>query len=343
VNHISEKGFRRIAVEEAFMIPEQLDAIRRRIESGIDDPDLDMWRVLIGDPRQVLVSRLLDVAEERRRWMDDLDVDLFILSLTTPGPQMFNADEGAGLASLANDRLAEIIAADPSRYAGLASLAPQDPAGAVREMERAIRDLKLCGVIVNSHTHGEYLDEVKYWPILEAAESLDVAIYIHPRAPSPAMAGPFRIYNMDNALWGYQADTGLHAMRMISSGLFDRFPKLKIVLGHLGEGIPFWLWRIDYMHRQNPARPKLKKKPSEYFLDNFTVTTSGMNWMPTLDFCLSVLGPDRIMFAIDYPYQRPAIAVKFLDDAPIAEDVKRKIYQDNAERVFRLAKSENAH
>lgn len=317
------------------MIPEQLEAIRRRLKSGIDDPDLDMWRVLEADPKQVLISRLLD-ADERRRWMDELGVDLFILSLTTPGAQMFDAEEGTALAALANDRLAETIASDPKRYAGLASLAPQDPARAVREMERAISQLGFCGVIINSHTHGEYLDETKYWPILEAAEALDAPIYIHPRAPSQAMAGPFRVYNMDNALWGYQADTGLHAMRMISSGLFDRFPRLKIVLGHLGEGIPFWLWRIDYMHRQNPGRPKLAKMPSQYFLDNFTVTTSGMNWMPALDFCLSVLGPDRIMFAIDYPYQRPAIAVRFLDEAPLSDDVKRKIFQDNAERIFKL-------
>lgn len=319
------------------MIPEQLDAIRRYLKSGIDDPDLDMWRVLETDPKKVLISRLLD-ADERRRWMDELGVDLFILSLTTPGAQMFDADEGTALAALANDRLAETIASDPRRYAGLASLAPQDPARAVQEMERAINRLGFCGVVINSHTHGEYLDEKKYWPILEAAEALDAPIYIHPRAPSRAMAGPFRVYNMDNALWGYQADTGLHAMRMISSGLFDRFPRLKIVLGHLGEGIPFWLWRIDYMHRQNPARPKLAKMPSQYFLDNFTVTTSGMNWMPALDFCLSVLGPERIMFAIDYPYQRPAIAVRFLDEAPLTDDVKRQIFQDNAERIFKLGR-----
>lgn len=319
------------------MIPEQLDAIRRYLKSGIDDPDLDMWRVLETDPKKVLISRLLD-ADERRRWMDELGVDLFILSLTTPGAQMFDADEGTALAALANDRLAETIASDPRRYAGLASLAPQDPARAVQEMERAINRLGFCGVVINSHTHGEYLDEKKYWPILEAAEALDAPIYIHPRAPSRAMAGPFRVYNMDNALWGYQADTGLHAMRMISSGLFDRFPRLKIVLGHLGEGIPFWLWRIDYMHRQNPARPKLAKLPSQYFLDNFTVTTSGMNWMPALDFCLSVLGPERIMFAIDYPYQRPAIAVRFLDEAPLTDDVKRQIFQDNAERIFKLGR-----
>lgn len=319
------------------MIPEQLDAIRRYLKSGIDDPDLDMWRVLETDPKKVLISRLLD-ADERRRWMDELGVDLFILSLTTPGAQMFDADEGTALAALANDRLAETIASDPRRYAGLASLAPQDPARAVQEMERAINRLGFCGVVINSHTHGEYLDEKKYWPILEAAEALDAPIYIHPRAPSRAMAGPFRVYNMDNALWGYQADTGLHAVRMISSGLFDRFPRLKIVLGHLGEGIPFWLWRIDYMHRQNPARPKLAKLPSQYFLDNFTVTTSGMNWMPALDFCLSVLGPERIMFAIDYPYQRPAIAVRFLDEAPLTDDVKRQIFQDNAERIFKLGR-----
>lgn len=330
------RPFRRIATEEAFMIPEQLEAIKDFVASGLDDPDIDMWKVLLSKEAEVRISQLLDSRGDRLKKMDEYGVDVFILSLTSPGVQMLAADRARPLAALANDRLAEMVRAHPTRYAGLATIAPQDPAWSTTEMERAIKSLGLNGFIINSHTDGGYLDEERFWPILEAAEALDAPIYIHPRAPSKAMAAPYRVYHLENALWGYQAETGLHAIRMISSGLFDRFPKLRIVLGHMGEGIPYWLWRIDYMHKQNPMRPQLKRLPSEYFKENFYVTTSGMNWNPTLEFCLSVLGADRIMFAIDYPYQRPAGAVSFMDSAPISEADRRKIYFENAERVFRL-------
>jgi predicted TIM-barrel fold metal-dependent hydrolase len=333
----STPRIRRIATEEAFMIPEQLGALKEFVASGGDDPDVDMWKVLLSKDAEVRISQLLDSRGDRIRKMDEYGVDVFVLSLTSPGVQMLPADRAAALARLANDYLAETVRSHPGRYAGLATIAPQDPAWSVKEMERAIRQLGLNGFVINSHTNGEYLDDPKFWPILEAAEALDAPIYLHPRAPSKAMAQPYRIYNLENALWGYQAETGLHAIRMISSGLFDRFPNLKIVLGHMGEGIPFWLWRIDYMHSQNPMRPKVRKLPSEYFRDSFYITTSGMNWNPTLEFCMSVLGPDKIMFAIDYPYQRPAAAVAFMNNAPISLEDKQKIFATTAERVFKIA------
>jgi predicted TIM-barrel fold metal-dependent hydrolase len=216
-------------------------------------------------------------------------------------------------------------------------------------MDRAINTLKLNGVIVNSHTNGEYLDETKYWPILEAAAALEAPIYIHPRAPALAMVQPYRQYNLETAIWGYQAETALHGIRLIMSGVFDRFPKLKIVLGHMGEGIPYWLYRVDFMHgagarlgavsateRESP-RPALKQRPSDYFKQNFMITTSGMNWEPVLQFCLQTLGADNIMWAIDYPYQSSTDAVPFMNAASIPDDVKARIFHRNAERVFRIA------
>ena len=168
---------------------------------------------------------LLDTEGQRLREMDELGVDMQLLSLTAPGVQMFDADTATELAALANDRLAQICAARPTRFAGLAAFAPQSPRRAAREMERAIRTLKLNGFILNSHTHGEYLDDPKYWPILEAAEGLDACIYIHPRAASEGLKGPLQDYGMDSAMWGYGVEVGTHVVRMMAAGVFDHFPK----------------------------------------------------------------------------------------------------------------------
>jgi len=334
----AKKSYRRIATEEAFAIPEQMDAMRAIVANNKNyDPDLFLWdRTLAGG---TLCSRLLDVDDERLRIMDHDGVALHLLSLTSTGVQMLDADKGTALATLANDRLAETIRRHPGRYAGLATVAPQDPVRAVREIERAIHTLKLNGVIINSHTNGEYLSEPKYWPILEAVAALNVPLYIHPRAPGPAMAAAYRADHLEHAIWGYQAETGLHALRLIVSGVFDRIPNLKIILGHMGEALPYWLYRIDDRHhraRNNQYRPSLKQRPSDYFKQNFKITTSGMNWHPVLQFCLAVLGPDNIMFAIDYPYQDSDEAVEFMNAAPISEEDKEKIFHGNAERVFHI-------
>ena len=254
--------------------------------------------------------------------------------------QVFDADTATELAYEANNVLAEAVRSHPARFAGLASFAPHSPKRAAKEIERAIRELKLHGFVVNSHTYGEYMDDPKFWPIFEAAEALDAAIYIHPRAPSEAMANPFRAYGMDSAMWGYGVETGTHAIRLIMNGVFEEFPKLKIVLGHMGEGIPFWLWRIDYMHgamTRAGATKKLPLKPSEYFIRNFAITTSGVESHEALQYSINVLGVKNVMWAIDYPYQPTTPAVKFMDTAPIPDEQKELIYHGNAERIFHIS------
>jgi 5-carboxyvanillate decarboxylase len=343
------QSYRRIATEEAWATREQMEEMRKIAASTSAEPDLVLWRVLLGDsePSQTAMRRLFDLGEERLSIMDEHNVAMHLLLLTSPGLQMLDAETGTALATVANDRLAEAVRAHPTRYAGLAAIAPQDPWSAVREIERAMTKLKLNGIVINSHTNGEYLDELKYWPILEAAAALDAPIYIHPRAPSLAMAAPYAKYHLEDAIWGFQAETGLHGVRLIMSGIFDRFPKLRIVLGHMGEGIPYWLHRLDYMHRSSAGskmaadrgvewRPKLQQQPSDYFRQNFMITTSGMNHAPVLEFCIGELGADNIMWAIDYPYQGTPEATSFLDAAPISEDDRHKIYHRNAERVFKL-------
>ena len=335
------KHYRRIATEEAFAIPEQMDAQRELVASATEyDPDLFLWKIQT-DPAGPVHNNLIDLYDQRLRYMDEYDVDMHLLALTSTGVQMMAPDRAVAVAEVGNDRLHEAIQRHPDRFSGLATIAVQDPPRAVKEIDRAITRLKLNGVMINSHTNGEYLSERKYWPILEAIESLNVPLYIHPRSPIPLMAKAYRTDHLEHAIWGYQAETGLHGLRLITGGVFDQFPKLQVVLGHMGEGIPYWLYRLDFMHgrvRIGFDRPKLKLTPSEYFKRNFYITTSGMNWEPTLKFCIEVLGADRIMWAIDYPYQDHPDAVDFMDAARISEKHKQMIYHENAERVFKIKK-----
>lgn len=342
----SKKKIRRIATEEAFSIPEVAKALRGVARSPSQSADMILVKRIYDAPPNdksamgVMMSRLIDLEDERLRDMDENDVDIQLLSLTAPGVQMFDADTATELAELANDRLAEVIRRHPARFAGLAAFAPQSPKRAVREMERAIRKLKLNGFILNSHTNSEYLDDPKYFPFLEAAEDLDACIYIHPRAASDGLAAPFREYGLDSAQWGYGVEVSTHAVRMIVSGLFDRFPKLKICIGHMGEGVHFWFWRLDYMNKHAQSRgsaPKLKLTPSEYFKRNFVITTSGQESPLALDYSIKALGIDNVMWAIDYPYQPSAPAVKFMDTAPVTEAEREKLYHGNAERIFHIA------
>jgi predicted TIM-barrel fold metal-dependent hydrolase len=338
-----KRQYRRIATEEAFAIPEQFDAWRELLKNQQGyDPDLFLARAQTDGGQ--LSQRLLDLDDERLKIMDEAGIAMHLLSLTSTGVQALETERAVSLATLANDRLADAIKRHPDRYAGLATVAPQDPARAVRELDRAITRLRLNGIIINSHTNGEYLDEQKYWPILEAAAALDAPIYIHPRSPSPAMAQPYRKYHLEHAIWGYAVETGLHAVKLIMSGVFDSFPKLRIVLGHMGENIPYSLYRMDWMHARAAVamdRPKLKLRPSDYFRQNFMITTSGVNWHPPLKFCIEVLGADNIMWAVDYPYQETHEAVRYMNEAPISEADKIKIFGGNAERVFKIRRAQN--
>ena len=332
---------RRIATEEAFTIPEVAAALGGLCDSPDHSIDMMLVRKIYSEASTYhagFLAPLLDIGEGRLRDMDANGVDMQLLSLTAPGVQMFDADTACELATLANDRLAEAIAAHPGRFAGLASFAPHAPLRAAREMERAVQKLRLNGFIVNSHTNNEYLDHPKYWPVLEAAEALDRCIYIHPRGPSDQLAGPMRDYGMFAALWAYGMEVSTHAVRLILSGVFDRYPRLKICLGHMGEAVHFWSWRMDFMsaRAQGAGAPRLKLKPSEYLKRNFVITTSGQESPLALEFSIRQLGIDNVMWAIDYPYQPSAPAVQFMDQAPLTEAQRHQVYHGNAERVFHI-------
>ena len=329
----------RIATEEAFSIPEVARALRDVAKGTSASLDVRLIHAFYGAGGSPMLDRLLDIGEGRLADMDANGVTMQLLSLTSPGVQMFDADTATELAALANDRLAEAIRRQPSRLAGLASFAPQSPRRAAVEMDRAINELGLNGFIVNSHTFNEYLDEPKYWPILEAAEGLGGCLYIHPRGPSDGMAAPLRDYGMEFGIWGFGVETGTHAVRLILSGAFDRFPGLRICLGHMGEGVHFWLWRMDHVHGifQNQGRvPQLELTPSEYFQRNIVITTSGQESHAALAFSIATLGVENVLWAIDYPYERSAPAVAFMDSAPVSESDREKLYHENAERVFHI-------
>ena len=340
-------AIKRIATEEAFATVELFDCYRRIIDGRtVDDPGFySLWGHYLTDrgPRATDIRRkLVDLGPERLRDMDGCGIARQIVSLTAPGVQVLPAATAVSVAASANDQLAEAVGRHPDRFTALAAMAPQDPGRAAAEIERAVKSLGFRGVILNSHTHGEYFDDPKFWEIFEAAEQLDVPVYLHPNTPSPGLIGPLLESGLDGAIYGFGVETGLHLLRIIVSGAFDRFPGLRIVVGHLGEALPFWLFRLDFMHAamvkagRHPGIRPLKKRPSEYLRENVWITTSGMAWEPAIMFVRSVIGADRVMYAMDYPYQFVPEEVRVTDELPVSDAEKRAFYQGIAESVFGL-------
>jgi 2,3-dihydroxybenzoate decarboxylase len=340
-------GCKRIATEEAFAPKDMLDRYRALIRDHSSfDPGFEslMGYFLFNDSEWTrnVIDRLQDVGDRRLADMDSVGIDHQLVSLTAPGIQIFDADTATGLATDYNDELAAAVARHPDRFSALAAIAPQHAAAAAAELERAVTRLGFKGAIINSHTQGEYLDDEKFWDIFAAAEALDVPVYIHPQTPPPAMIEPLLEAGLDGAIYGFGVETGMHLLRLIVSGLFDSFPGLKVVVGHLGEGIPYWLFRVDFFQqsivrtkRYSNFRP-LKKLPSDYMRENVYVTTSGMAWEPVILYAQQVLGADHVMYAMDYPYQFVPAEVAVTDSLPISAEHTEMLYQTNAERVFKL-------
>jgi len=243
----------------------------------------------------------------------------------------------------ANDRAAAACRRWPERYSALAAFDPRDIKGSVRELERAMTQLGLNGAVLNSHFQGHYLDEPEYEPILEALQALDAALYIHPTAPYSA--AHYRTRGFFGALAGFPHDVWLHAMGLIFAGVFDRYPRLRLVLGHLGECMPLHLYRFDWMQsnadgvaglRGGQPAVTLKRPVSHYFRNNVWVTTSGVAWEPAIRFCMETLGPERVLYAMDYPYQQSFDEVAVYDRMSMSAAHRKMLMQTNAESVFRL-------
>ena len=285
-------------------------------------------------------ERLYDRGSMRLEQMDAAGIDFQIMSLFDPGVQ--EEADGAlavDLARRANDELAETVRARPGRFGGFATLATQDPAAAAFELERAVSDLGLVGALINGHCQGRYLDDPAYEPLFERAEALNVPIYLHPTTPHPAvMDAWFRPYVDDGlhlASWGFAAEAGTHVLRLIYSGLFDKYPRLRMIIGHLGEMLPFAAYRIDrYYGLGGTAGRRLQKLPSTYLLDNFYVTTSGNFCPPAFACTLAVMGADRVMFSVDYPMDDNRDGAAFLSSVPMDDGDRRKVASENAIRLF---------
>lgn len=340
------KNYRRIATEEAWAPLEMMKMYRELYEKGgIDDPGFESLWGFYGSsmaPRPVTVRRkLADLGEERLADMDAAGIDFAVLALTSPGVQVFDRDTAVSVAHDSNDMVKEAVDANPDRFAALCAIAPQAPELAAQELSRC-KGLGFRGIINNSHTHGEYLSDRKFWPILEAAEAMEMPIYLHPNTPPKNMIEPMLEVGLDGAIFGFGVETGLHMLRIITAGVFDRFPKLQFIIGHMGEALPYWMYRLDFMHNAQVSSQRyeslqpLKKKVSDYLKENVIITCSGMAWEPAVRFAQQQVGVDRVMYAMDYPYQYLPQEVTDLDNMDISDADKKLFFEDVATRVFRL-------
>jgi predicted TIM-barrel fold metal-dependent hydrolase len=298
-------------------------------------------RVVDAPYREDIRQKLLDLADSRIAAMDAAGIDVQVLSHASPGAQRLDAATAAGFVREENDRLAELVGRRPDRLAAFAALPTAEPRAAAGELERGVRALGLKGALINGPTGGRFLDDQFFWPILECAESLEVPIYVHPAPPSPAIVDAY--YSgfspqVNTALatgaWGWHIETGLHVLRLILAGVFDRFPKLQLLVGHMGEALPFMLRRA--MGPLGVEVTGLQRPLPEYFRENVHLATSGFFSVPPFLNALLEVGADRIMFAIDYPFSTNERGRAFLDALPVGPADKEKIAHGNAERLLRL-------
>jgi 2,3-dihydroxybenzoate decarboxylase len=270
--------------------------------------------------------------------MDRIGVDLQVLSLSAPGVQgETNAATAIDKAKRTNDVLAEAIRRHPTRFAGFACLPTQDPQAAAAELERSVRDLGLKGAMINAHTQGHYLDERRYDPLWERSQALGVPLYLHPADGEKTwdLIAPYP--ELSRAAWGWTAETAAHTLRIILGGVFDRFPQAKLILGHMGETIPMFLWRIDSRTRGRLGKRGLKRaNVSDYVRENIAVTTSGVFDDAPLICAVSALGAGSVMFSADYPYEDDAFAMRWLERLPLPQEQVEAIAHGNAERLLKL-------
>jgi predicted TIM-barrel fold metal-dependent hydrolase len=303
------------------------------IEEHFWTPEL----MLKGDAyhKEAWYQGLGDLGEMRLKQMDEAGIDLQVISHAPPAAQNLEREASIAAARRANDMLHEAVRLHPDRFSGFAALPTPDVKAACDEMERCITKLGFKGAMIHGLTHGAFIDEPRFWPIFERAQALDVPIYLHPAIPHPAVTEVY--YKQHPALirgaWGFTVECATSAIRLVVSGIFDKYPKLRIILGHLGETIPFHLWRTDKVLTRDL---KMKRRFREYFCEHFWITTSGNFSHPALLCCVMEMGADRIIFSIDWPYSSNVEGREFIDTAPLSREDKDKILRHNAARLLRL-------
>jgi predicted TIM-barrel fold metal-dependent hydrolase len=287
-----------------------------------------------------LQERLFDLGELRLREMDEAGIDFQVLSHGAPSLQRMAAEVAVPLARKANDRLNEVIRENPSRFAAFAQLPTSDPKAAADELERTVTRLGFKGAMLHGLTaQGEFLDLNKFWPIYERAQALDVPVYLHPAVPHRAVIDAYyrdyleKFPGLMTAAWGFTVETATQGIRLVLSGVFDAYPGLKIILGHLGESLPFSAWRID-MALARPGNTASAFRDT--FRSHFWITTSGNFSTPALLCCVMEMGADRILFSVDYPFVPNPPGVQWMREVPLGPEDREKILSGNARRLLKL-------
>ncbi len=326
-----------VTLEEHFTVPGIVagipaEAIARR---GFPGPDFP-WA------QTIKRAELADLGAARLADMDASGITVQVLSVAGPGADLVPGREGVALARAYNDALAEACARHPDRYQGFAHLPLLTPEAAADELERTVRECGFRGVLVNGPTEGRFLDDPVFAPVLARAEALDVPIYLHPGIPAPAVRNAYYdglpgnfSFTLALSAWGWHSETAIHTLRLVLSGALDRHPGLKIVIGHMGEALPFMLDRIDETTNAQ-AKTLLKRSVRQTILDQVWITTSGFFTMVPFMAALTAFGVDRILFSVDYPFASNARARAFLDALPVSPADRAKIAHGNADRLLRL-------
>jgi predicted TIM-barrel fold metal-dependent hydrolase len=313
------------------------------LEEHYHDPQLvaAMGAGMEGRRNLEIARRLDDLGALRLKEMDEAGIDYQVLSHGAPATQRLPAESALQMARALNDRLHQAVAAHPKRFGAFGALpTTTDAKLAADELERCVAKLGFVGAMIHGLSNGVFLDDKRFWPIFERAQALDVPLYFHPASPHPDVAA---IYLKDylpkhpalgNAAWGFTIETATLGIRLILSGVLDAYPKVKIILGHLGEGLPFFLWRIDMaLARDGKHGEGFRDK----FLRNFYVTTSGFFSSNALDFCIKEIGLERILFSIDYPFVLNPPGTKWaLEELTLDEPAKEKLLSGNARRLLKL-------
>ena len=312
-----------IALEEHYF-----DAEVRTHVSGLDATNA---------PR--IVERLDDLGALRLKEMDENGIDIQVLSHANPSLQKLDAATAVPLARRVNDRLHEAVQRHPDRFAAFAALPTADPKAAADELERTVTKLGFKGAMIHGLTNGVFHDDKRFWPIYERAQALDVPLYMHPGIPQPAIIETYykeyiqQYPNILRAAWGFTVETATQAIRMILGGVFEAHPQLKIILGHLGEGLPFYLWRINMGLTRDGAGPTWFR---DTFSEHFWITTSGFFSDPALLCCMMEMGIDRILFSIDYPFVDNEPGAKWLETLPLSGEDKEKLLNGNVKRLLKM-------
>jgi uncharacterized protein len=326
-----------VALEEHFTLPDLLKKI---------DPGAITRRglPLPGSPQLAFrpTEQLSDTGAARLADMDASGITLQVLSLSAPGADVLDVNQAPALAREFNDRLAAIVREHPDRYAGFAHLPVSSPQAAADELERTVREWGFKGAVVNGMTEGLFLDDASFAPLLSRAEALDVPIYIHPNYPPEAVRKAYYDNLPDGtgvtlslAGWGWHAEVAVHVLRMVLAGTFDRHPRLKIIIGHMGEGLPAMMDRCDAVFGRQ-TNTHLTRSVSRTILDQVRITTSGFFSMAPFTAAMMKFGPDRILFSVDYPFSKNADGRKFLDALPVSKGDLEKIAWRNADALLKL-------